>query len=90
MIPFEIPDRFLVLVAKGVVLRIGTTLRDRSTGRIVAHLQETRLWQEAISSVLGSGGNPASLLLSAANLGPRPGPTSSCSRSSICCPLSAC
>ena len=64
MIPFEIPDRFLAAVARGAVCRIGTTLRDRATGRIVAHLQETGLLQRLIST----GGNPVGLLLSAGQL----------------------
>jgi hypothetical protein len=56
VIPFEVPDRFLVGVAAGAVRRIGATLRDRATGRIVAHLQETGLLQ----GLAGAGG-PAEL-----------------------------
>jgi hypothetical protein len=64
MIPFEVPDRFLAAVARGAVCRIGTTLRDRATGRIVAHLQETGLLQRLVST----GVSPAGLLLSVGQL----------------------
>jgi hypothetical protein len=62
-IPFQIPDDRLVGVAGGVVRRIGTTLRDVASGRIVAHLQETS-W---LPRTVGVGG-PAGLILAGGNL----------------------
>jgi hypothetical protein len=71
MIPVEIPNRFLTAVAVRAVRRIGTTLRDRATGRILAHLQETGYLQSLVGtgqSVASTGGNPVGLLLSAGQL----------------------
>jgi len=62
-IPFEIPDRFLAAVGTGIVRRIGTTLRDRGTGRILAHLQETSFLPDAFGA-----GNPVGLILWAGRL----------------------
>ena len=64
MIPFKIPTRYLGDVAAGTIYRLGTTLRGHD-GRIVAHLQETRLLQEACSC----GGGAPGMLLSVARLG---------------------
>jgi hypothetical protein len=66
MIPFEVPDRFVTGVTSGMLRRIGTTLRDRINGRIVAHLQETRLLQQMLGGAVGTGGKPLGLLLSVA------------------------
>jgi hypothetical protein len=63
MIPFEIPDRFLVAVANGAMRRIGTTLRDDATGRIAGFLQETGRFQRTV----GTGG-PGGVILSAGQL----------------------
>ncbi len=37
-------------LASGDLVRFGTILKDASTGRIVAHIQETGIWRDAISS----------------------------------------
>jgi hypothetical protein len=63
MIPFEIPERFLAGFAVGAVRRIGATLRDPATGRILGHLQETGRFQQ-----LASICRPVGLLLSAGDL----------------------
>jgi hypothetical protein len=63
MTPFEIPERFLAGFAAGAVRRIGATLRDPATGRILGHLQETGRFQQ-----LASICRPVGLLLSAGDL----------------------
>jgi len=68
MIPFDIPNRFLPAVTAGTARRIGTTLREATTGRIIAHLQETRLLQEGAGHLVGFEGNPVSLMFSSAQL----------------------
>jgi hypothetical protein len=60
VIPFEVPARFLAQFAAGSVIRIGTTLRDKGTMQIVAHLQEAALLPAAIGT-----GLPGGLLLAA-------------------------
>ncbi len=40
-IPFEIPAKYAADLASGSIVRFGGLLKDASTGRIVAHLQET-------------------------------------------------
>jgi hypothetical protein len=68
MIPFKVPDDLLAELAGGTLRRIGATLRNPK-GRIVAHLQETGLLQEAAQAAISSGGSRIGLLLSAARLG---------------------
>src|SRR5262245_11231182 len=62
MIPFEIPDRFLGMIAGGAARRIGATIRDTATGRILAHVQET----SSLPALAGL--HPAGLILSAGQL----------------------
>ncbi len=40
----------LAKLATGELVRYGTILKDANTGRIVAHIQETGLWRDAVSS----------------------------------------
>jgi hypothetical protein len=63
VIPFKVPEAYLTDVAAGALRRIGTTLRDTQTGRIVAHLQETGTYLAKLGA-----GNPAGLLLGGGNL----------------------
>ena len=55
-IPFVIPSKFNPGVATGEIIRHGALLKDASTGRILAHVQETgglqNLLQKALSSPL--------------------------------------
>jgi uncharacterized Zn ribbon protein len=51
MIPFEYPNDWISEIARGSVYRIGTTLRDHATGRVVAHLQETSLLHQLPNSL---------------------------------------
>lgn len=62
MIPFEVPDRFVGMIAAGTARRLGTTIRDAASGRILAHLQETSLLPTTL------GANPIGLLLSGGQL----------------------
>jgi len=68
-IPFEPPDRFLTELLAGSLRRIGTTIRDAQTGRMVGHLQETRLLPELMQKCLPTaGGGPAGFILQAGQL----------------------
>ncbi len=49
-IPFSIPTEFAGGLANGSIVRIGTLLKDVSSGRIVAHVQETGLAQHLVSA----------------------------------------
>lgn len=50
-IPFTVPGAFADGVADGSIVRIGTLLKDASSGRILAHVQETGLAQKLVSAV---------------------------------------
>lgn len=50
-IPFDIPSQFQAAQVAGDIIRSGALLRDASTGRIVAHLQETGALQKAVQAV---------------------------------------
>lgn len=62
MIPFEVPERFIGMIAAGTARRIGATIRDTATGQILAHVQETGQLPIMLSP------NPAGLILSAGQL----------------------
>lgn len=51
-IPFEIPAKFAASYASGELVRYGTILKDATTGRIVAHLQETSVLQSLFQTGL--------------------------------------
>ncbi len=65
---FGIPAEFALQHDVGSVMRYGSILKDVKTGRIVAHLAETGAFQDAVSSVLSSGGNPVSMLTGVAGV----------------------
>lgn len=87
-IPFQSPERFLAGLAAGTVARIGATLRDPRTGRILAHLVETG----ALPRALGAGGTGGTvvalgnLLVSAGNLGSSVWADVHCNKSRRCYP----
>jgi hypothetical protein len=68
-IPFSAPAQLLAQVATGDLVRYGTILKDAGTGRIVAHLQETGAFSNAMTQVLPtagemiSSGGPVSMLM---------------------------
>lgn len=47
---FSIPEKFAAGLASGSILRFGTILKDAATGQILAHVQETGLAQQLLSS----------------------------------------
>lgn len=51
-IPFDVPAKFLVSEASGVIRRYGAILRDEATGRIVGHVQETGALQKVFQTGL--------------------------------------
>ena len=55
-IPFVVPDEFLGAIARGDIVRQGTLLKDVSTGRILAHVQETGALRSGLE--LTGGINP--------------------------------
>lgn len=65
-IPFEVPATFAAQLGTGTVVRAGGLLKDASTGKIVAHLQETGLAQTMISNLASSPFSPISALSSVA------------------------
>lgn len=48
---FSIPEKFSAGMLDGSIVRHGTLLKDAGTGRILAHVQETGLAQQALSKV---------------------------------------
>lgn len=53
-IPFEVPAQFVAKLAAGDLVRYGSLLKSPVTGQIVAHLQETGVAQQALSSLLST------------------------------------
>jgi len=58
MIPFEIPLKYAQGLIDGSLLRIGTLIKDQSTGRIVGHIQETGLTSKLLEGFVGSPFSP--------------------------------
>ena len=56
-IPFDIPARLMLRYASGDLIRSGALLREASSGRIVAHLQETA----GLARMMGGSFNPVGL-----------------------------
>lgn len=52
-IPFQIPHQFIAAWNSGALQQVGALLKDVDTGQIVAHLQETGVFQKSISSLAG-------------------------------------
>lgn len=69
MIPFEIPAQYAAQLAAGELLRYGAILKNAGTGQIVAHLQETGIAQQALSSLVSPILAPVSLVSNAVNAG---------------------
>lgn len=65
-IPFEVPAYYAAKLHSGTLIRAGALLKDSASGRIVAHLQETGLAQNLISSAISSPFSPISALSSVA------------------------
>lgn len=59
---FKIPEAYLAGVQSGSLIRFGSILKEAGTGKIVAHLQETGLGQQILSTALGSIASPLSLV----------------------------
>lgn len=53
-IPFSIPSEFAAGLADGSLIRIGTLLKESSTGQIVAHVQETGVAQNLLQGISGT------------------------------------
>jgi len=49
-IPFQIPAQYLASVNAGEMLRYGTILKNASDGKIVAHLQQTGVFDHVLSN----------------------------------------
>jgi len=50
---FHVPDMYKSALISGEVIRIGTLLKDSSTGKIVAHIQESGLVSQALNNLSG-------------------------------------
>jgi hypothetical protein len=59
---FKIPEMYLAGVQSGSLIRFGSILKEAGTGKIVAHLQETGLGQQMLSTAVGSISSPLSLV----------------------------
>ncbi|MDE0306650.1 MAG: hypothetical protein OXI87_17495 [Albidovulum sp.] len=71
LIPFQIGIEQLPGWASGDLIRHGAILKDKNTGRIVAHLQETGLFQELAlngASTLSNVANPVSAIAGTAGV----------------------
>ncbi|WP_336366878.1 hypothetical protein [Marinobacter sp. C2H3] len=62
---FEVPLRLQPLVDAGVLQRVGAIIKDTSSGRIVAHMQQTGMGQQLVGSLIGS---PFNVLNTASSL----------------------
>ncbi|WP_029913826.1 hypothetical protein [Pelobacter seleniigenes] len=51
-IPFYVPNEFAAGIANHSLNRVGTLIKDASSGRIVAHVQETGLAQKVVGSAI--------------------------------------
>lgn len=72
---FELPSQVATRILDGSAVRIGTLIKDTATGKILAHVQETGLVQQLISSrnlqpfsLPNIPFNPISAIASVANL----------------------
>ncbi|PLW68445.1 hypothetical protein [Pseudohalioglobus lutimaris] len=61
-IPFEVPAQYAAALSNGDIVRAGALLKDTGSGRIVAHLQETGLAQQLLSSATNSPFSPLQAL----------------------------
>jgi len=61
-IPFSIPTEFVAGITEGSLIRVGTLLKESSTGKIVAHIQETGLAQQILSGISESPFSPLNTL----------------------------
>ena len=61
-IPFKIPEKYEADLVNGVIQRAGALLKDKGSGQIVAHLQETGLAQRLVSSAVSSPFSPLQAL----------------------------
>lgn len=64
-IPFEVPGRFTDPL---LYERIGALIKEKGTGRIVAHVQETGAWN-LLKGIPIPGGNPLGLLTDSVQIG---------------------
>ena len=68
-IPFSIPAAFEAQFLAREVVRYGALLKDAETGKIVAHLQQTGIFENVLSqapSMIGIVSNPVTTLVDAA------------------------
>ena len=63
-IPFSIPAKFAAGMADGSLVRFGAIIKDASSGGIVAHLQESGVSQQLLSSATGGPFAPISAVSS--------------------------
>ena len=63
-IPFSIPGKFASGMADGSLVRFGAIIKDANNGGIVAHLQETGVAQQLLSSATGGPFAPISAVSS--------------------------
>ena len=63
-IPFGIPEKYASGLIDGSIVRIGTLLKDSTSGHILAHVQETGLAHNLLDGVLSSPFSPISTLSS--------------------------
>ena len=67
-IPFSVPLQYLAQLDAGELVRYGTIFKDVSDGRIVAHLQQTGMFDQVLGAAVSglgqvaqSGGNPLNM-----------------------------
>lgn len=60
VLPYKIPEAFLVEFATGRAKLVGAMVKDAATGRILGHVQQTNVLNNLISNAVSSFGNVAS------------------------------
>lgn len=66
---FEVPAKYVAELASGEIVRFGALLKDSVSGQIVAHLQETGIFQQVLSQASVLPFSPVSALTAVSSVG---------------------
>jgi hypothetical protein len=66
---FEVPAKYVAELASGEIVRFGALLKDSVSGQVVAHLQETGVFQQVLSHASVLPFSPVSALTAVSSVG---------------------